>query len=92
MISITAFLNFLLFIFLANAATVQSDLLALTKQSSTFTDNDVSLSMDVIENVLNEKSVFSNKQMSEDMVESLSNLLNAPDNSMAKNPGKASER
>lgn len=75
-----------------NAATVQSDLLALTKQSSTFTDNDVSLSMDVIENVLNEKSVFSNKQMSEDMVESLSNLLNAPDNSMAKNPGKASER
>lgn len=78
--------------FSANAPTIQTDLLKVTRDSHQFTDTDVSLSMDVIENVLNEKSVFSSQQMSENMVESISNLLNAPDDAIANNPSKASER
>ena len=82
----------LLFSFTDNVDIIQTDLLVLTKESPKFTSTDVSLSMDVIENVLNEQSVLSNETMVDKMVESMSNLLDSPDDAISINTNKSSER
>ncbi|XP_071133675.1 adhesion G-protein coupled receptor G6-like isoform X1 [Mytilus edulis] len=64
----------------SNANSIQSDLLSLSRESPSFTDIDISLSMEVIEDLLIEGSLYTNTQKGQDMVETMSNILNSPEN------------
>ncbi|CAC5372501.1 unnamed protein product [Mytilus coruscus] len=78
----------------SNANTIQSDLLTLSRESSSFTDVDITLSVEVIEDLLVEGSLYTNTQKSQDMVETMSNILNSPENVITESETtyKSSER
>ena len=69
-------------------------MLQISKDSATYSDVDVKLSVDVVEDLLAEGSVYSNNQKGQEMVETMSNILNSPEEAIlqSENTYRSSER
>lgn len=80
--------------FLDNADNVRTTLLQISKDSPTYSDVDVKLSVDVVEDLLAEGSLYSNNQKGQEMVETMSNILNSPEEAItqSENAYRSSER